>query len=68
MKLLEQLEVGWSLERVSENRWCVYETYAGYTLSDAKTPEEAIYNAINKPMTLEQQKYSPSYAWNFIFG
>jgi len=61
--VLSSIEVHWSLERINDDRWCVYDTDSGETLSDANTPEDAIANAHISPLTPAQQKYSPRYAW-----
>lgn len=59
VELVRQMKWHWSLERVSRTslgeRWCVFDTDTGNTLSDAGSPEEAIINA------LEPQKYLPKY-------
>jgi hypothetical protein len=59
VELVRQMKWHWSLENVSRTsvgeRWCVFDTDTGRTLSDAGSPKEAIINA------LEPQKYLPNY-------
>ena len=61
-----ELKWHWALERVSTNSYCVYDTDSGETLSQESTPQLAIQNAHEKPLTPTQQKYTPSFAHNFL--
>jgi hypothetical protein len=59
VELVRHMKWHWSLENVSATsvgeRWCVFDTDTGKTLSDAGSPEEAIICA------LEPQRYLPKY-------
>lgn len=71
-ELVLKMKWHWSLEKCSQGSlgelWCIYDTDTGETLSGAETPEDAITNALTKPLTEAQQKYYPRYAWGFMYG
>lgn len=65
-EFMRAIPIHWSLEQVSLGRWCIFDTETGITLSDTTSPEMAVINARLRPLTLEQQKYSPRYGWSLI--
>ena len=62
--LIRQMKWRWSLEKISEgslgDRWIVWDEN-GLAIGDKETPEEALYQAHNNPLTDEQRKYSPQF-------
>lgn len=66
MNTNQELKWHWAVERVSNDRYCVYDTNTGVTLSSAPTMEQAIQDAHERPLTEDQQKYAPRFAHNFL--